>query len=148
MKSSAVLRVYTVAASLVCAGAVVFTVEARTEESSQASTAAAWQHQAQQWQDIARRTLTHDQQTLAANRLLVARYNRLVATSRLSQARLFIAVRQARAAAERNVPTQYVSSGTVYQTVSGGGGGGGGAAAAAPAAPASVASSAPTTHTS
>jgi len=134
--SSVAIKAYTVVIALICGATLAWSIDQQHVAATSAADARSWQH-------LARATVAHDRATTRANKVLVARYNRLVHRTAAAQKRLLQAIKDAQsAAATAGTPA------TVYRTVSGG-------AVSAPSSSASTAtpvpapvSTPPTTRTS
>lgn len=134
--SSVAIKVYTVLIALICGATLAWSIDQQHVAATSAADARGWRH-------LAKATVAHDRATTHANKVLVARYNRLVHRTAAAQRRLLQAIKDAQsAAAAAGTPaTVYhsVSGGTVSATPSG--------AATATPAPTPV-STPPTTRTS
>ena len=107
--SSVVIKVYTVLIALMGGATLAWSID----QQHVAATSAA---DARGWRQLAKATVAHDRATTHANKLLVARYNRLVHRTAAAQKRLLQAIKDAQKSAAATAGTPA----TVYRTVSGG----------------------------
>jgi uncharacterized membrane protein len=151
------LRIYTAGIGLVCAGSVVFALEARQDAEHARSTADARvsieRSHTQQALELAASATAYSKKIHAQDLALVTRYNALVVLKKRDDRTYASELRKAQAAANAGVQTSYVGGGATYSYASSksGGGGGGGTVASASAAPSTSSSapaSAPVTKTS
>jgi hypothetical protein len=145
--SNTLLRTYTVGIGVVCAGAVVLTLQAQHEADAAQKSARLAQQEAANWEASSIRALNERNRLAKQVNADVVRYNALVAQANGDKKKYAAAINQARAAAARGAATRYVSGGTVYRST-----GGGTVVTSAPASSGSggtsSSSSAPTTATS
>ena len=85
------LRVYTTVIALICGGAVAWSIH-------QGSITTAWQADARSWHSLAARAVAHDRLTTRSMHRLVARYDRLVVRTRLSEHKLLVSIAKAQQA--------------------------------------------------
>lgn len=85
------LRVYTTVIALICGGAVAWSIH-------QGSITTAWQADARSWHSLAARAAAHDRLTTRSMHRLVARYDRLVVRTRLSEHKLLVSIAKAQQA--------------------------------------------------
>jgi hypothetical protein len=147
--NNTLLRAYTVGIGVVCAGAVVLTLQAQHEADAAQRSARLSQQEAANWEASSIRALNERNRLAKQVNADVVRYNALVAQANGDKKKYAAAINDARAAAARGAATRYVSGGTVYRSA-----GGGTVVTSAPATSSgssggtSSSSSAPTTATS
>jgi hypothetical protein len=136
--TNGLLRAYTVGIGVVCAGAVVLTLQAQHDADAAAKRARLAQQEAANWESSAIRAVNERNRFAKQVNADVVRYNALVAQANRDKKKYIAAIDQARAGGGGG--TSYVSGGTVYRSTGGGG--------AATTTTTSSASSAPATATS
>ncbi len=139
--TNGLLRAYTVGIGVVCAGAVVLTLQAQHDADAAAKRARLAQQEAANWESSAIRAVNERNRFAKQVNADVVRYNALVAQANRDKKKYIAAIDQARAGGGGG-GTSYVSGGTIYRSTGGGGGG------AATTTTTSSASSAPATATS
>jgi hypothetical protein len=116
--TNTLLRTYTVGIGVVCAGAVVLTLQAQHQADSAQRSARLAQQEAANWEASSIRALNERNRLAKQVNADVARYNALVAQANGDKKKYIAAINKARAGARG--ATQYVSGGTVYRTTGGG----------------------------
>jgi hypothetical protein len=112
------LRAYTVGIGVVCAGAVVLTLQAQHDADAAQRNARLAQQEAANWEASSIRAINERNRLAKQVNGDVARYNGLVEQANRDKKKYVDAINQARAGASH--ATQYVSGGTVYRTQGGG----------------------------
>ena len=123
---------------LVVALAIATTVSVKLygEARSSNGAAAKWKTEAAGWQSMARRSAQHDEAVTQQNRVLVRRYNRLVADTEARQQQLLLAVQRAKQAATAKEAAAAAAAAQAAASQSYAGSSSSGSSGAAQAAPA------------
>jgi hypothetical protein len=111
------IRAYTVGIGVVCAGAVVLTLQAQHDADAAQKRARLAQQEAANWESTSIRALNERNRLARQVNSDVARYNTLVDQANKDKKKYVDAINQARAGS--HAATQYVSSGTVYRSTGG-----------------------------
>jgi hypothetical protein len=112
------IRAYTVGIGVVCAGAVVLTLQAQHDADAAQKRARLAQQEAANWESTSIRALNERNRLARQVNSDVARYNTLVDQANKDKKKYVDAINQARAG--NHAATQYVSSGTIYRSTGGG----------------------------
>ncbi len=116
------LRIYTAGIGLICAGSVVFALEARQEAAHARSTAdarvAVERSRTEEALRLAATAATFSKKVQTQDAALVGRYNALVAAKKHSDVVYARELHKAQVAANNGVPVTYVGGGTTYSYAS------------------------------
>ena len=116
--------------------ATTVSVKLYGEARSSNRAAAKWKAEAAGWQSMARRSAQHDEVVTQQNRVLVRRYNRLVADTEARQQQLLLAVQRAKQAATAKEAAAAAAAAQAAASQSYAGSSSSGSSGAASAAPA------------
>jgi hypothetical protein len=116
--TNTLLRAYTVGIGVVCAGAVVLTLQAQHDADAAAKRARLAQQEAANWESSAIRAVNERNRFAKQVNADVVRYNALVAQANRDKRKYVAAINQARAGGGGG-GTSYVSGGTTYKTTGG-----------------------------